>query len=171
VDAHDGRYEKGPRAVKGGCAACHDARAFRPSTMTLAAHAKDDFPLAGGHRATPCVACHAELERRAGGSFLLLARQPAMPPLTLAVPKRECVDCHAKASPHGDQFAYRKDGGACEGCHSDATFAPADRFDHDKDAGFSLARAHARWRVRSATCRPPAAAATRIVLYRRSQRG
>lgn len=163
VDVHDGRYAKGPRAVKEGCAACHDARAFRPSTMALGAHARDVFPLEGGHRATPCVACHAELERRAGGSFLLLAKQPAMPPLTLTVPKRACSDCHAKASPHGDQFAHRKDGGACEGCHSDATFAPADRFDHDKDAGFSLAGAHAK--VACAKCHVPssAAAATRIV--------
>lgn len=165
VDVHDGRYDKGPQAVKGGCAACHDARAFRPSTMTPAAHAKDVFPLEGGHRATPCVACHADLEGRgAPGGFLLLARQPARGSLTLAVPKRACVDCHAKASPHGDQFAHRKDGGACQGCHSAAAFAPADRFDHEKDAGFSLAGAHAK--VACAKCHVPASADARRVLYR-----
>ncbi|HEX5819623.1 MAG TPA: cytochrome c3 family protein, partial [Gemmatimonadales bacterium] len=140
-------------------------RAFRPSTMAVAAHAKDVVPLEGGHRATPCVACHADLERRGPpGSFLLLARQPARGPLTLAVPKRACLDCHAKASPHGDQFAHRKDGGACEGCHSAAAFAPADRFDHEKDAGFGLAGAHAR--VACARCHGPAAGDAKRVLYR-----
>jgi hypothetical protein len=155
VDVHDGRYARGPRAVSGGCAACHDARAFRPATMAASAHARDLFPLEGGHRATPCVACHADLERRGGGSFLLLARQAAAPPLTLAVPKHACTDCHAKERPHGDQFAHRADGGRCEGCHSTAFFAPADRFDHERDATFALAGAHAK--VPCARCHMPGA--------------
>lgn len=165
VDVHQGRYEQGPRAVKDGCVACHDARAFRPSTMALGAHARDVFPLEGGHRATPCVACHAELERRAGGSFLLLARQGTAAPLTLQVPKRACADCHGKESPHGDQFAHRSDGGACEGCHTVAAFAPAERFDHERDARFGLAGAHAK--VACGACHVPAGTTTgRAVRYR-----
>jgi hypothetical protein len=166
VDVHRGRYAAGgARAGKDGCAACHDARAFRPSTMTPAAHAPGVFPLDGGHRATPCVACHADLERRSGGSFLLLAKSPASAPLTLEVPRRACADCHARQDPHGDQFGARADRGACEACHTAAAFVPADRFDHDRDAAFALAGAHAR--VRCAQCHVPAAGAPRgAVRYR-----
>lgn len=46
-------------------------------------------------------------------------------------------------SPHGNQFAQRKDGGACEGCHDVSSFAAAPRFDHDRDASFKLKGAHA----------------------------
>jgi hypothetical protein len=71
------------------------------------------------------------------------------------VARRACADCHARENPHGDQFAHRADRGACEGCHDVASFAPARRFDHDRDAAFALAGAHAR--VRCSQCHVPAA--------------
>lgn len=158
VDVHDGRFAQGgERAKPEGCAACHDARAFRPSTVAAAQHERYAFRLEGAHRATPCVACHADLKTTAGGSFLLAAARKPATPLALAVAKRDCADCHASESPHGDQFAGRKDRGACEACHSVAAFAPADRFDHDRDASFSLAGAHAR--VPCAKCHVPDAQA------------
>jgi hypothetical protein len=65
-----------------------------------------------------------------------------MRPLHFDNPRRVCVDCHK--SPHGDQFSSRKDKGACDGCHGADSFAPAVKFDHSRDAAFSLEGAHAK---------------------------
>jgi hypothetical protein len=54
--------------------------------------------------------------------------------------KTACADCHENL--HGDQFASRKDGGRCEACHTTDVFQPAGRFDHNRDAAFSLKGAH-----------------------------
>ena len=67
ADPHQGRFAaRGARPAPAGCLACHGTRAFRPSTATVAAHAQFGFPLEGGHRATPCSACHKELAPAAG---------------------------------------------------------------------------------------------------------
>jgi hypothetical protein len=141
VDPHKGRFAAGgARAKDKGCPACHDARAFRPSTADVAAHAKFGFVLEGAHRATTCVACHEELKQvspirrsslvRAAGGFSEL-RFGA---------KHECQDCHQ--TPHGDQFDMRKDRGRCVACHGVDAFAPASEFDHVTDAAFSTKGAH-----------------------------
>lgn len=153
VDVHGGRFTTGPRAQRAGCPACHDARAFRPSTITAATHQGFAYPLEGGHRAVACVACHDELRREAPGRTLLLQRTVTTP-ARYEAPHAACTDCHAD-SPHGDQFAARADKGACDGCHSLGRFRPADRFDHDRDARFSLAGAHAR--VACTSCHVPSA--------------
>jgi hypothetical protein len=54
--------------------------------------------------------------------------------------KTACADCHE--NPHGNQFSSRKDGGRCEACHTTDAFQPAARFDHNRDAAFSLKGAH-----------------------------
>jgi hypothetical protein len=54
--------------------------------------------------------------------------------------KTACADCHE--NPHGDQFASRADGGRCEACHTVDAFQPAGRFDHNRDATFSLKGGH-----------------------------
>lgn len=143
VDTHGGRFAAGgARARPEGCVACHDTRTFRPSTITAATHAAFAWPLEGAHRATSCVACHAELAQAAPQPSLLLARRPA-PPVHYAVAHQRCTDCHTE-SPHGTQFDARRNGGACDACHSEQRFSPADRFDHDRDATFALQAAHAR---------------------------
>jgi hypothetical protein len=85
------------------------------------------------------MACHPEMKTAppkrssliAGGAVFAEQRYSA---------KTLCADCHE--TPHGDQFAARKDAGTCEACHSADAFAPAARFDHNRDAAFSLKGAH-----------------------------
>jgi hypothetical protein len=131
ADPHRGQYQDR-------CASCHDARAFRPSTLGPAGHAEYGFALDGAHRAVACAACHAGLDSRTGGAFLVAAAKQPMP-LALTTDKKTCAACHQ--SPHGDQFRARE-GGRCDLCHGQDGFIPADRFDHDRDAAFSLQGAH-----------------------------
>jgi hypothetical protein len=165
VDAHAGRYAaRGAQTRDAGCVACHSYQHFRPSTMTLEAHASHGFALDGAHRATPCVACHAELGARPATRTLV--REPrgvaALP--FAALTTRSCGTCHE--SPHGGQFDHRADQGACEGCHDAQSFTSAPRFDHERQAKFSLKGAHAN--VPCAQCHRPTTAASGVerVLYR-----
>ena len=132
VDPHDGRYPK--------CGECHGLRTFRPSTVDIAAHKRYKFSLEEAHAAVACVDCHAEMKHPATTSSLVLVRW-TFPRLLFAAPKGGCEGCHA--TPHGLQFATRADRGACESCHGTETFRPATRFDHDRDATFTLKGAHA----------------------------
>lgn len=141
VDPHAGRFAAGgARAKATGCAACHDARRFRPSTAGITQHADYGFPLDGAHGATPCVACHKELGApgprpasslvKAGGRFPALAFEA----------KRDCAACHENV--HGTQFADLRDGGRCESCHGTERFVPASKFDHDRTTSFPLRGGH-----------------------------
>jgi len=164
-DPHAGKLAgKGRRPGKAGCLACHGTDSFRPSTMDVAAHSATPFPLEGGHGAIPCAACHAEIKSPSAASSLLLKHAPR-PPMTFAVQGfQRCEACHQ--GPHGNQFAKRPDRGACASCHTTLAFKPASRFDHGRDAGFSLEGAHAR--VACARCHPARkdAAGRSFVLYR-----
>lgn len=154
VDPHQGRF-----ARAGGCASCHDASHFRPSTFDIAAHAKSSFPLEGAHRAVPCIACHTEMKLPPRKSSLVLNGPPGA--LIAFTAKHEsCAACHN--SPHGDQFAQRRDKGACESCHTLEGFVPASRFDHDKETAFPLKGAHAK--VACTQCHKPAAGAPRAAI-------
>jgi hypothetical protein len=134
VDAHEGRYSSR-------CTECHDAERFAPSTVGVAAHAGFDFPLEGAHRAVPCPACHKTQSRRPALSVTLIGAARPRPAADYSVADQRCSACHK--TPHGTQFDARADGGACGGCHGVDGFAPADRFDHDRDARFPLKGAHA----------------------------
>jgi hypothetical protein len=163
ADPHGGRFAAGgehPRPA--GCVACHDVARFRPSNVDVAAHAAFTFKLEGAHRATPCQACHAELRAAPAASTLAGARGARR--LIFRERARACADCHE--SPHGDQFAARRDHGACEACHGLEAFVPAARFDHNRDSSYRLEGAHAR--ARCASCHRPTtdAAGKRRVLYR-----
>ena len=142
LDPHKGRFAPGgARPKAGGRPACHDTRAFRPSMADVAAHAKFGFALEGAHRATACVACHDELKPVPGARRSSLIRSGSKyGELRLESKKKECADCHQ--TPHGDQFDMRKDRGRCDACHTVEVFAPAGRFDHDRDASFALKGAH-----------------------------
>lgn len=162
VDPHAGRYApSGAQPIANGCGACHTASQWRPARVTTALHDTFSYPLEGAHRAVPCVACHVELGARQASSTLQLnARGIAALPFT-ARRATACATCHE--SPHGTQFAARKDGGRCEGCHVVASFAPASAFNHDRDASFALAGAHVK--VPCASChRAPAGGG--VTVYR-----
>jgi hypothetical protein len=123
---------------------------FRPATLTAAGHERFGLRLEKAHAAVPCVGCHEELRARPATSTLLLAasgvlRFPARPDANRSA---NCGACHD--TPHGDQFKARKQGAACESCHDVDAFAPARRFDHDRDAAFPLRGAHER--VACAAC-------------------
>lgn len=151
LDPHAGRYARsGALPVEGDCAACHSASAFRPSLVDPARHDRFTFRLEGAHRAVACVSCHDELKGRPARSTLVangvgIARFPA----SAGVP-RDCASCHE--NPHGTQFAARGER-RCESCHGVESFAPAPRFDHERDASFSLKGAHAR--VACSACHVP----------------
>ena len=125
------------------CTDCHDLRGYRPSTVDVAAHAHYRFPLTGAHRAVACAECHTQLRRAPvpGASTLVAVARWSGPPLRFAVSATGCASCHQSA--HGTQFGARPDGGACESCHDTDAFRPARRFDHNRDAKFSLKGAHA----------------------------
>ena len=154
LDPHGGRFAAGgARAKAQGCPACHGMEGFRPARYDAAAHATSAFALRGAHRAVPCVACHAELKAAPAASTLASASSAARP-LRFAESGGRCDACHP--GPHGDQFAARKDHGACEACHDEERFAPASRFDHSKSA-FRLDGAHRR--AACADCHPSVAGA------------
>lgn len=138
VDPHQGRFAKRtPKAF--GCTDCHDTRAFSPSIIDVALHKQYRFPLDGAHRATPCLACHAELKGAHALKSTLIQVKSTGPALAFSAAVT-CAECHE--TPHGTQFAGRKDGGTCESCHATDAFQPASRFDHNRDASFSLKGAH-----------------------------
>ena len=141
-DPHGGRYTAASGSSQGTCASCHDTRAFRPSTIGPEAHAQFKFALEGAHRAAPCVACHTSMKGAGLGASLKLAQVAPGAPLSYALPGATCASCHA--SPHGDQFATRPDGGTCQSCHDLRAWSPASRFVHDANGGFQLGAAHAR---------------------------
>jgi hypothetical protein len=164
VDPHQGRFAAGgARPVSNGCLGCHTVQSYRPSTIDVAQHARYAFTLEGAHRAVPCVGCHVELRHPPAKSSLVLVRWTGAP-LLFTSSAKGCQGCHD--TPHGDQFASRRDGGRCESCHDLDAFAPASRFNHDRDTKFSLRGGHAN--VPCGTCHPQTAGPgnTRMVRYR-----
>ncbi len=151
-DPHAGRFSPGgnrPHAKE--CLDCHTHDGFRPSGVDLTAHAKFAFALDGAHRATPCQSCHGELAA-VPGARTLKADTAGARALKFEEPKRTCVACHGPQSPHGEQFAERKDKGVCESCHDGLAWKPASRFDHVKGASYKLEGAHLK--VACADCHP-----------------
>jgi hypothetical protein len=110
-DAHGGQFLS--RADQGECASCHKVEGWKPSTFTLAAHAKTAYPLLGKHAAVACDKCH----------------RPAGKATQYRVKYQLCLDCHTDV--HKGQFAGAPHKNRCEQCHSVERFVPAN---------FSLAR-------------------------------
>ena len=160
LDPHAGRFE-----AKGGCQSCHNTTTFVPTTIDEAAHRGFRFPLNGAHRATPCVACHREIDRsapaRAAATLVLATSRPAK---LLFEAKLTCADCHQ--SGHGPQFDSRKDQGRCEACHTEDAFAPAGKFDHDRDAALALKGGHQKVPCAACHTSEPGPNATTRVIYR-----
>jgi hypothetical protein len=137
-DCHRDDPHAGP--VSRDCRDCHDTRGFAPSTVDVSGHGAY-FALEGAHRAVLCSDCHRELR----GTW----RPQTRLPLGAA---KTCAGCHA--GPHGTQFAGRRDQGRCDACHGTDGWRPATRFDHERDAAFSLKGGHAQ--VTCARCHPAA---------------
>lgn len=125
-------------AVGGACATCHDIERFSPARFGFEEHAKSRYPLAGAHRAVPCMRCHAQVETR---------RLPA--PYGAPGPARviqyrftasACADCHRDLHAGTlDRFAA---GSGCKACHDENDWRRA-TFDHARTR-FPLTGAHAR---------------------------
>jgi len=103
------------RAARG-CPDCHTTLGWRPSTISVAAHAGFGYPLRGAHASTACQGCHA------GGAFV-------------GAP-RACAGCHPDVR-HRGRF-----GSDCAGCHDEIAWSRTARFDHAR-TGFPLDNAHA----------------------------
>ena len=153
---HEDPHEGHENAL-GDCVTCHLETGFRPSTVDATAHGRYRFALTGAHRAVPCAGCHKDLAR------------PGVRPLLFAA-GTACRDCHT--DPHGGQFADTagaRPARACTDCHGTDAFRPA-RFDHDRDAGFSLTGGHAA--VPCARCHrsAPVAGGRTVTRYRGTPR-
>ena len=141
VDAHAGRFPVAASGSQLECTTCHTTTAFHPSTVDIARHNAFAFKLEGAHRAVSCAQCHSEMTTAHATSTLLLsARNVAK--LPFAEQRTRCASCHE--TPHGTQFAARKDAGECAACHAVDAFAPASRFNHNRDASFKIEGAHAK---------------------------
>jgi len=158
VDPHEGRWAN----VPGSCQSCHTLQSFHQANVDVAMHATFSYPLQGSHRTLPCVSCHPELNHKAAQSTLLGAAKN-VPKLLFDQKRSACRDCHK--NPHGAAFEGPS-AKNCTACHSEETFAPAVRFDHDRDARFSLKGAHAK--VPCGLCHPTATAqdGKTFVVYR-----
>jgi hypothetical protein len=168
LDPHRGRFKASSTGANSPCLDCHDTRSFRPSHVSVETHQAFSYKLEGAHVAVPCQACHAELAPPPGpprtepaSSLVLPVREGRA--LEFARKRSACADCHK--NPHGDQFARRKDGGACQSCHGLDAFKPASRFDHVKDAAFQLDGAHAHVPCNKCHVARPQASDPPLVVY------
>ncbi len=132
-DVHGGQFQGAPHNNR--CEDCHNDRAFKPSTYTLARHAKTRFPLESAHAALICSECHRPPEGAAGTV-----------PAKYVFDDRSCTSCHA--DPHQGQFSRRMatllpDGSraGCRACHNARTWQEVEGFDHSETA-FALEGAH-----------------------------
>jgi hypothetical protein len=124
------------RESKGACEECHTVNGFSPSTFTVAAHNKSDYPLEGAHLAIPCLACHKrETDNKAQFVFTFQSAQ--------------CQQCHS--DPHDGSLSKFMVDNNCTGCHSVLSWA-AVTYDHDKTE-FPLRGIHAK--TECAKCHMP----------------
>ena len=136
-DAHAG--QAAVRSAVGGCTNCHTVEGFKPSTITVAAHARFRYALDGAHANATCAACHAS-DRR---GLPLLLGQTGRAKFAFAVGDTTCGTCHV--DPHAGRYLS---GGVraalgCRACHSAATFRPSTvTVDAHQQLGYALEGAH-----------------------------
>ncbi len=149
ADCHQNPHQGESAAVfaKGSCESCHRVDSWRQVAFD---HAGTRYPLSGGHARVACVSCH----RRAG------AGQPARLPFA-GVPQA-CDGCHR--DPHQGQFAQAGGRVSCERCHTTEGLE-ASKFDHARDAAYTLDGAHARLAC-GACHRPETRGGVTIVRYK-----
>ena len=87
------------------CGDCHQATEWLDVTFD---HERDaEFALHDAHADLACNDCHFD-------------------PVAVALPATDCFGCHDDDDPHEGQL-----GQECDSCHSEASFTPTIRFDHD----------------------------------------
>lgn len=120
-DYHDGVFlNTGGGTI---CENCHSQDSWIPTTFDLARHSETNFPLSGGHLATPCSSCH--LDASAELKFDL---------------QQTCESCHADLNPHEDEFEDPDGVTRCASCHNTSDWDLA-QFDHSQ-TGFALTGSH-----------------------------
>ncbi|MGH6628541.1 MAG: hypothetical protein ACREB3_02290, partial [Burkholderiales bacterium] len=116
-------------SFRANCESCHDITVWKQVSWTrmrpIFDHSRTNYPLLGKHADVRCSACHH------GMAF------------NVPLPHGKCADCHTP-DPHRGQFRARKDGGACEACHTVEGFKAA-RFGVAEHAvtGYPLEGKHA----------------------------
>lgn len=124
-DEHRGQFP--PRIGEPWCESCHDTSSWRDVRID---HDLTRFPLEGRHGRVDCSGCHPRMEQDTDREHTLYK------PLELV-----CTGCHVDI--HRGQFATAVPPKDCIDCHTPEGWKPA-RFDHDRDARFSLRGAHER---------------------------
>ncbi len=102
-DPHQGRFRQP-------CESCHTTGGWNEGEARKFDHSATKFPLRGRHASVTCEACHVPV-RGAGGTLTQVFAIKHF---------QHCADCHADA--HKGEFANRKQGGACEECHTEQGF-------------------------------------------------
>jgi hypothetical protein len=127
TDYHTGQFAR--NGLTPDCAECHTVNGFAGSSYTIERHNQTQFKLAGGHLATPCIACHKKGDK---WSFTNIGTH--------------CSDCHQDI--HKGIISEKYYPGAdCEKCHQVSRWS-AVSFDHNATA-FPLSGAHDKKSCRS----------------------
>ena len=122
-DQHQGQFLK--RADGGKCESCHTAQGWKPTTYSVADHAKSGFPLVSPHGKVKCEQCHT----------------PAGKETRYKVRFAVCVDCHKDE--HQGQFADAPWQNRCEKCHDGTTFKTSSfTLDKHQISSFPLTGGH-----------------------------
>jgi hypothetical protein len=118
-DDHHGTATLAKRVVD--CDDCHDVNAFKPSTYTVAMHAKSNYALLGRHATTACAGCHPQVATTSADTLTLGRARVRLRP-----PAQECNACHG--DPHKGRFVAggaRVQAKGCAGCHDAQAFRPS----------------------------------------------
>lgn len=122
-DYHEGEFAEA--GVSPDCADCHTVEGFSPGLFSIADHAESDFPLTGGHVATPCFACHLQDNEWHFKNIGI-----------------RCVDCHEDVHAGEMNAKYYLDQD-CASCHVTDGWHGENLFNHSLTE-FELSGAHLR---------------------------
>jgi hypothetical protein len=145
-DVHAGQL-----TAAGACAECHAVDGFLPARYGIAEHARSRFPLAGAHRAVPCIACHGEA--RAAELPPPFGRAGAQRVHRYRFATLACAGCHR--DPHAGTLDRYAGEAGCGACHGESDWRAAG-FDHARTR-YPLTGRHAA--VPCAGCHPRAGGA------------
>jgi hypothetical protein len=101
-DIHSGQFAK--RADGGKCESCHTVQGWKPTTYSVADHARTKFPLVAPHAKVECAKCH----------------KPAGPKTIYRMAFARCLDCHEDE--HKGQFEAAPWLNKCDKCHTGLTW-------------------------------------------------
>lgn len=119
------------------CSECHTQTKFKDHNVTVAAHAKTQFPLTGKHSVVACADCHKQLPTAPAAAAKLVLAFISAPTAArqFHFAATRCNSCHQ--DPHNTTLA-------CESCHTSADWKTTAKFDHAVEAKFPLTGAHAK---------------------------